>query len=118
MINKTYQLDDPKIPVHIKLLFDDKCRLMKKSDNYFRSIENNSKFQFLFNTLHAIEMLEYTDESFNERWTLVTNQMLNGLVANKTYLFRIRNYKNLSLNIQGFEQIKLPIYDGYFFFRK
>jgi hypothetical protein len=107
----------PEVPIHINLLLDDndRCKLLNKSQNYKKSLELNSKFQFLFNTLHSLEIMEYSDKStYNENWSLLTKEKLSSLEINSTYLCRLRNYRNNTFGIEGYERIKLPVYEQYF----
>lgn len=107
---------NPLAPLHVNLLLDDKCILLNAADDYKKSLDTNSKFQFLFNTLHSVEVLEYDSSTFDERWILLTKQKIASLSSNSFYLCRLRNYKNPAYGIEGMDQIKLPIYDQYFFF--
>lgn len=110
--------DNEQIPFQVNLLLEDRCDLLKSSDNYKKSLEQNSKFQFLFNTLHSIEILEFANNMIDERWTVITKEKIENLQKDSIYLFRIKGYRNPSLGIDGIEQIKLPVYDQYFFFKK
>lgn len=102
-------------PFHINILLDNKCRLFGVTDDYRKSIMLNSKFELLFNTLHSVEILEY-DSLFNQTWSALTKQKISSLEKNGIYLCKLRNYKNSAIGIDGIDQIKLPIYDGYFLF--
>lgn len=116
--NEVIIIDDlkPEIPIHINFLLNDKCKLLKKDDNYKKSLDLNSKYQFLFNTLHSIEVMEYSNQnySYDETWTLLTKEKLSSLETNATYLCRLRNYRNFTYSIEGYEKIKLPVYEQYF----
>jgi hypothetical protein len=106
---------DPEVPIHINFLLDDRCKLLNKQDNYKKSLDLNSKYEFLFNTLHSIEIMEYSNNSsYDEKWVLLTKEKISSLDANATYLCRLRNYRNSLYNIDGYEQIKLPIYEQHF----
>jgi hypothetical protein len=106
------------LPIHLQLLLDDKCVLLNSKDNYKKSLVLNSKFQFLFNTLHAVEMLEYSSDMMSENWFLLTREKINTLKQNAFYLCRLRNYTNKFFGIDGINQIKMPIYEQYFFLNK
>jgi len=104
---------DVSVPIHLNFLLDDTCKLLNKKDNYRKSIKLNSKFQFLFNTIHKIEVLEYINDFYEENWSLLTKEKFTSL-NNGYYLCRLNNYKNNEYGIDGLQQIKLPIYDKYF----
>jgi hypothetical protein len=101
-------------PYHINLLINDKCALLKESDNYKKSLDNNSKFEFLFNTLQGIEVLEYTHGLLSESWTPLTKQKILSMSTNDVFVCRLKNYKNLKYGINGIKDIELPIYDQHF----
>jgi hypothetical protein len=115
---ETILIDDlkPEIPIHINFLLNNKCKLLKKDDNYKKSLDLNSKYQFLFNTLHSIEIMEYSSQnySYDEIWELLTKEKLSSLQTNATYLCRLRNYRNFTYSIDGYDKIKLPVYEQYF----
>lgn len=106
------------MPIYVRQLLDDKNPILKSADNYKKSLKLNSKFQFLFNTLHVIEILEYNSNTLQERWSLLTKSKLDSLPTQNLHLCRLRNYKNARLGIDGIEQIKMPIYSQYFLFSK
>lgn len=116
--NIEQNLENIEMPIYVRLLLEDKNPIIKNTDNYKKSLKLNSKFQFLFNTLHVIEILDYADSSLRENWTLLTRAKIQSLSENGLYLCRLRNYKNLRLGIEGIEEVKLPIYEQYFLFSR
>lgn len=102
------------LPAHVKLLLDDKNPLLNSAQNYKTSLDLNSKFQFLFNTLHSIEILEYDNETMDENWKLLTVEQATNIQANNILICRLRSYSNSLFGIDGLEQISLPIYEQYF----
>ncbi len=109
---------DPKVPIHINFLLEEKCKLFNIESNYKKLLDLNSKFQFLFNTLHSIEILEYNKEiPFGENWKLLTKEKLNTLENNAIYLCRLRNYRDSTYSVEGIERINLPVYEQHFLLR-
>lgn len=106
------------LPIHLNLLIDDKSALLKADEKYKKSLTLNAKFNLLFNTIHSIEVLEYTNEYFNENWNLLDKQKIDSMLDGYFYLCRFKSYKNNSRGIEGIRDIKLPIYDEYFFLTK
>lgn len=116
--NTETELSVLDMPIYVRQLLDDKNPILRSTDNYKKSLKLNSKFQFLFNTLHIIEILEYDNKSLQERWSLLTKTKLDSLPTQNLHLCRLRNYKNTRLGVDGIEQIKMPIYSEYFLFSK
>jgi hypothetical protein len=114
--NTTRPIEEIDMPIYVRQLINDKNPILKNSDNYKNSIKTNSKFQFLFNTIHMIEILEYNNKTKEENWSLLTKTKIESLPNKQLNLCRLTNYKNTQLGIDGIDQIKLPIYNQYFLF--
>lgn len=106
--------ESDQVPHQLNALLDDACRLLKASDNYRQSLEHLSKYNLLFNTIHAVEILEYKNGTLDENWKLVTSDNLQNLITERIFLCRLREYKNSTFGVAGLDEIKLPIYNKYF----
>jgi hypothetical protein len=106
--------ESDQVPQQINTLLEDKCRLLKESDNYRSSLEYLSKYNLLFNTIQAVEVLEYKNDTLDEKWTLITIDKLQNLVMENIFLCRLREYKNSNFGVAGMDEIRLPIYNQHF----
>lgn len=103
------------IPTQVDILKTGLSRILKPQDEYLDNIDCLSKFNILFNTIHSIEVLEFT-ETLEEKWTLLTRQKARSLPVSLRgfHICRMKNYKNENESISGMENIKLPIFHEYF----
>lgn len=108
-------LGDINTPIQIDFLKTNINRLLKVEDEYLNNIEYNSKFNLLFNTIHSVEILEFSD-AFEENWTLLTRERLSRLITpiKNFYICRLRNYKRPQDSIVGLDNITLPIFNEHF----
>ena len=106
--------ESDQVPHQLNALLDDKCRLLQESDNYRKSIEHLSKYNLLFNTIQAIEVLTYKNNTLDEEWELITIDRLQKLLTENLVLCRLREYTNSAFGIAGMKEIRLPVYNKYF----
>ena len=102
------------LPIHLDLLLENNCKLLNSKDEYLKKLDLISKFNFLFNTIHSIEILEINSTNYEEKWSLLTPEIVDKLKKDSFYICRMKSYKNKVYNIDGLEDIKLPIYNEHF----
>ncbi len=109
-----------EIPYHIS-------SLMEKNDTFFSDmkikyltdIHENSKFLFLYNSIHQIEFLKINNNNVKqENWNLLTKKEYDAIPLNSRVLCKLKLYQNPAFFIDSFEEVSLPIYDQYFILEK
>jgi hypothetical protein len=116
--NKEYKSN---IPLHLSLLMNNEGKILKAEDNYLTTLDLNSIFNLMYNTIQKIEYLEYNKNATglldlkNEKWSLLTEEKIRQIDGdNQLILCRLSLYQNYLLKIVNFDQIALPIYNKYF----
>jgi hypothetical protein len=96
-------------------------KVLKSDDNYLTTIDLNSIFNLMYNTIQKIEYLEYNKNATglldlkNEKWSLLTEEKIRQIDGdNQLILCRLSLYQDYLLKIVNFDQIALPIYNKYF----
>ncbi len=87
-----------------------------EDEKYLKNLTSNSQFLILYNAIQEIEYLEYDSNSTilkNEKWRPYTKAAFRRSEV-QNILCRIKTYSNSDLNIDYFDDIKLPIYNQYF----
>ncbi len=93
-------------PFQVAALYKNETKIFN-STNFFTDIKLNSKFLLLFNTIHKIE---YLQDPIKNLWVPLD---INKLTY-RNVLCRVVAYNDTNLQIDSYEEIKLPIYDKYF----
>lgn len=100
------------LPHQILSFYENKNNIIKLNENPLQDLNSNSKFLLNLNTLAEIEILSYNEDLKKEIWKKLDYNELNNL--NSIHFCRLKIYQNSNLSINGFEEIKLPIYNQYF----
>ncbi len=114
------------VPYQIISLAFNRARIFNKEEEYLSSLDFHSIYLLFYNTIHRIEYLELLpirpDKKTrpfinvkNENWVPLTNEKVRSLTENSApILCRLRIYQDQSINIDDWEQIKMPIYNKHF----
>ncbi len=102
-------------PYHLDLLLQNKCKIFSKTDKVLSNLSLNSKFLLLFNTIHSIEILNFSNENVkSENWRLLTKDVIDNLNPSDTFLCRLKLYQNKIFSLENFNDITMPVYNQYF----
>lgn len=102
-------------PYHIYTLLSNNSKLF---DNFnFEELKNlflNSKFIFLYNTIHVLEYLKYDKEIKKSVWVPFSKPVFDSRDKNLPFLCRMNVYQNSNTAINNYQQVSLPVYNKYF----
>jgi len=110
--------DTSQLPVHIESLIKNYNRFFDNNEEkYLQNLTSNSQFLFLFNTIHEVEYLFYdrgTEFNIkNEQWKPFDIEIFKAPRVDSV-LCRLKLYTNSFLDINYFDDIKMPVYNKYF----
>ena len=91
------------------LLNQNNSRYFDSTNDYLNDLDINSKYLFLYSSVHQIEYLTYKQNLKDEVWNLFDEDAYRNLSNTKTLFCRLKLVDN-----PLFDQIKLPVFNSYF----
>jgi len=107
-INKATSLSQ-SYSLQADLLKQNNSRYFDNTSDYLNDLDINSKYLFLYSSIHQIEYLTYKQNLKDEVWKLFDEEAYRNLSNTKTLFCRLKLVDN-----PLFDQIKLPVFNSYF----